>query len=121
MKTFKPLLTLIVSSLISTAALASDSVAPAMSEDISAFDANVAKARKAAPAQKPANFGSAVSKKAQELHGTPPQGYKNFGQWVSDQRRSQGNSSSSNAGGNGNANGKPESPGHGGNPNKKVK
>ena len=91
--------------LLASSAFANDSVTAADSDDIEKFDQALAKSpdkdasgedapKKDAPKKDAkdakANFGGIVSKEAHKMHGDAPAGYKNFGQWVSSQRRKNG-------------------------------
>ncbi|MGE4131516.1 MAG: hypothetical protein AB7F86_07740 [Bdellovibrionales bacterium] len=110
---------------------------PATSEDIDAFDVQVSKQmKKSAPStgksqNSSADFGGAVVEEAKKLKESTPDSSKNFGQWVSGQRRraDQGQASvqgAAGAGNSGNGNGAANSqagqaPGNSGGKGKKKK
>lgn len=123
------LLNIFIASLIaSSSAFGADSVTMATSEDLSAFDQNIAKSRKNKPAAAQSgtsNFGASVSQKAKELKNVAGQaGGKGFGQMISEQRKAN-NVNGNNGNGPGSANGsgsvnsgagagRPENPARGG-------
>jgi hypothetical protein len=76
------------------------SLVPATSEDLAAFDEQISNSSAKAPESpkpehpavpvkksKTANFGSVVSQKAKELKNEPQADRKKMGQWVSEQRQ----------------------------------
>lgn len=89
MKTSKK--TVVAISLIGLAlpAMARDVVAPAEREDLRDFDNAIAKTRRNIVTDR-TNFGAIVSPEAKKMKGEAPAGYKNFGDWVSSQRRQNG-------------------------------
>ncbi len=110
-----------------------DQVKIARDEDISSFENALSTSKTAAEQNKPTNnFGSLVSKEAKKLKNSAPDNSKNFGNWVSEQRkqnRGMGHTGSDgtgtlsigggvmgpNAGGNGNAGGLSNGYGNSGN------
>lgn len=83
-----------------TGSLSAQELVPATSEDIQEFDRQVLKKTKAAH---PSNFGSEVSAEARKLKDQSQDSRKEFGQWVSSQRKKsdQGQPSASGSAGQG--------------------